>query len=89
VLAPTTDFRAYYDALPADPFEGDDPAVPLARAGLGRVHTPPWGPHLRRALDATERVLSVVRDVGACDAATGPLRSLLGAFRPPRGRAGS
>ena len=90
VLAPTTDFRRYYDALPCDPFEGDDPAAPLARDGLDRVDTPPWGPHLRRALEATERVLSAVSEVGAADAGTtGPLRSLLGAFRPPRGRAGS
>ncbi len=91
VLAPTTDFRAYYDALPGDAFAGDDPAVPLARAALARVDAPPWGPHVRRALDATERVLRAVWDAGAAGAthAASDMPSLLGAFRPPRGRAGS
>ncbi|UCH29998.1 MAG: hypothetical protein JSV06_02955, partial [Myxococcales bacterium] len=27
VLAPTTDFRSYYDELPEDPFAGEDPAI--------------------------------------------------------------
>lgn len=56
-LGPTTDFRAYYDALPADPFEGDDPAIPMARVALARMGRPPFAPHVGRALRATADVL--------------------------------
>jgi hypothetical protein len=93
-LAPTTDFRAYYDALPEAPFDGDDPAVPLAREGWARVDMAPWGPHLRGALRATERVLRAVVEVGAGDVVPGGdpseiQRSLLGTFKARRGRAGT
>ncbi len=68
VLAPTTDFRSYYDALPEDPFaDGDDPATKLARAGAARSEKPPWAPHLWNALEATAKVLTVARDLGARD----------------------
>ncbi|MCB9602100.1 MAG: hypothetical protein H6720_17415 [Sandaracinus sp.] len=63
-LGPTTDFRAYYDALPANPLEGDDASVALAKEALARVDTPPWAPHLRRALDATARIVAAVREAG-------------------------
>lgn len=54
VLAPTTEFRAFWDALGPDPFApGDDASVFLARKGAARVDAPPWGPHLRAALHAT------------------------------------
>ncbi|MDH5493715.1 MAG: hypothetical protein OEY14_17305 [Myxococcales bacterium] len=80
VLGPTTDFRAYYDALGADPLSDasvdsaagrEDPSVPLARAALARVHQPPWGPHLEHALQLTARIveLTVEAGVGALDAA--------------------
>jgi hypothetical protein len=32
-FAPTTDFRAYFDALPDDALSGDDPAVPAGHRG--------------------------------------------------------
>ncbi len=90
VLAPTTDFRAFYDALPDDPLDGDDASVPLAREALARADEAPWGPHLREALRATERVLEAVRDVGAAEAApSGGLPSLLATFSPRSGRAGT
>ncbi|NOY89847.1 MAG: hypothetical protein GXP55_01465 [Deltaproteobacteria bacterium] len=61
VLAPTTDFRAYYDALPADPLRpGTDPALPLACEAIARATRSPWAPHLEQALVATARVVSVV-----------------------------
>jgi hypothetical protein len=61
VLAPTTDFRVYYDALPADPLApADDPAVPLAREALERVARAPWGPHVEDALRATAQVVRAV-----------------------------
>lgn len=70
LLAPTTDFRAFYDALPGDPLaathEGD-PSVALAREALARADTPPWAPHLRRALDATARIARAAAEAGAAD----------------------
>jgi hypothetical protein len=65
-FAPTTDFRDWYDALSDDPLEGsdDDASIPLAKEALARVDTPPWAPHLRRALDASARIVTAVRDAG-------------------------
>ncbi len=76
-FAPTTDFRVWYDALPDDPLEGppDDASIPLAKEALARVDTPPWAPHLRRALDASARIVAAVRDAGG-DALTGELPPL-------------
>jgi len=80
VLAPTTDFRAYYDALPQDPLSaGDDPAIPLACAALARVDQPPWSPLVRDALDATEAIVRVVSDLPH---AAGELPSLFAGFEP-------
>lgn len=60
VLAPTTDFRSFYDALAPDPLlPRYEPSVQLAIAGLQRVDTPPWGPHLREALAATSAIAQV------------------------------
>lgn len=65
VLAPTTDFRSYYDALPADAFEervpGDRPSALRARAAWARADQPPVGPHLRMALTATASILHATR----------------------------
>ncbi|MCA9531689.1 MAG: hypothetical protein KC543_16285 [Myxococcales bacterium] len=72
VLAPTTDFRSYYDALPrtcCDPSAGaapegaaDDEAEALARAGLARAEALGWTPTLERALAATARIVQATRD---------------------------
>ena len=68
VLAPTTDFRAYYDALPQDPLEPtEDPALPLAREALARASRPPWAPHVDAALVATSRVVRVVAALSTGD----------------------
>lgn len=67
VLAPTTDFRSFYDALGADPLHGDDPSVPLARAALERAKGPPWHPHLERALAATRAIGEVLAPFAAPD----------------------
>jgi hypothetical protein len=57
VLAVTTEWRSYYDALPADPLaEGEDPAIPLARQGYVRATTGPWAETLQAALRATAAV---------------------------------
>ncbi|MCA9578926.1 MAG: hypothetical protein R3B40_12730 [Polyangiales bacterium] len=60
VLAPTTDFRAFYDALPNDPWTGDPTEVALARAALALVDEAPWGPHLRDGLVATRAIADAV-----------------------------
>jgi hypothetical protein len=68
VLAPTTDFRSYYDALPADPLEADDdPAIDLAQAGAARSKRPPWAPHLQEGLAATAKVLKAAQELDATD----------------------
>jgi len=67
-LAPTTDFRTYYDALPDDPLANvDDPATPMARAGAARSEGPPWAPHLFDGLRATATVMRAVEALGAED----------------------
>lgn len=57
-LAPTTDYRAYYDALPDDALTGDsdDPSIELARAGLLRASRAPWRDPLDAALRATATI---------------------------------
>ena len=66
LLAPTSGFRAYYDALPADPFgpvEGwphEDQVVPLAREAFARAHGRPWGDTLQAALRATAALRGTV-----------------------------
>ncbi|HJL17852.1 MAG TPA: YkgJ family cysteine cluster protein [Sandaracinaceae bacterium LLY-WYZ-13_1] len=60
VLAPTTDHRAFYDALPADPLCGDAPSVPLARRAVSRARRAPWAPHLEDALRATATIARAV-----------------------------
>ncbi len=61
VLANTTDHRAFYDALPEDPFAlSDDGSAELARDAVARAARPPWAPALRDALAATERIVATV-----------------------------
>ena len=67
VLAPTTDFRGYYDQLPEDPLDGDDPPAAAAREGAERAAERPWAPHLEDGLRATARVVEVARELGAHD----------------------
>ncbi|MFO0692076.1 MAG: hypothetical protein U0230_00830 [Polyangiales bacterium] len=88
VLAPTTDFRAYYDGLPSDPLADDgDPAVAIAREAYARVDQPPWGPWLRRGLEATETVVEATASALAdAPPAEEPLPSLYAGFSPRRAR---
>ncbi|HWM87951.1 MAG TPA: YkgJ family cysteine cluster protein [Kofleriaceae bacterium] len=58
-LAPTTEYRAFYDQLPRDPLSPRrDPEVTAALFGLRRADQPPWGPHLGHALAATAEVVA-------------------------------
>jgi hypothetical protein len=57
VLAPTTDFRSFYDSLGDDPLEPRrDPTAVIARQAARRADKPPWAPHLEAALAATARI---------------------------------
>ncbi len=61
MLAPTTDHRAYYDALPDDPLSGDDASAVAARAAVARARTSPWAQPIQRALQATAQLAAIVR----------------------------
>jgi len=75
VLAPTTDFRGFYDRLPADPLAPrHHPEVALAVAGLRRAEQPPWAPHLDAALQATATIAAAAGDLA--EATAGATRSL-------------
>jgi len=68
LLAPTTEHRAFWNALPAHPLDpgGHGGAgVRLAAEALSRVATSPWHPHLDRALTATAAIADVLRAAGA------------------------
>jgi hypothetical protein len=53
-MAPTTIYRAYYDALGAEPLAaGDDPALPRARAALARFDASAWRATVEGALAET------------------------------------
>lgn len=70
-LAPTTDFRRYYDALPEDPFEerevSERESIVRARAALQRVRRSPFRGHLEAALAATEGVLRASAPMAPAD----------------------
>lgn len=70
LLAPTTDFRPFYDALPADPLAGprEDRSIALARAALGRALRPPFSGVLEGALRATA---VIAREAAAATEAPG------------------
>jgi hypothetical protein len=67
-LAPTTEYRSFYDDLTADPLAGDDGAAHIA---LGRAGRKPFAPHLAEALEAT----AIVARAAAAAAAPGSLWS--------------
>lgn len=84
-LAPTTDFRAYYDALPHDPFAeralNERESITRARAAYARRNRPPFRTHLETALRATANILQETRSVLAeSDEHSG---SLLATIEPP------
>jgi hypothetical protein len=54
LMAPTTEYRAYHDALPAAPLsDGEDPSIPIAREAVARAGRDPWRGPLADALAAT------------------------------------
>jgi hypothetical protein len=83
LLAPTTEFRAFWDRLAGDVLaDRTDPSVPAAIAGLRRAPTPPWSPALDAALAATAQIAAVAaRFAGPPAAAARPLWT--GVVAPP------
>lgn len=64
LLAVTTDWRPYWDALPADPLApGEDPAIPLAREAWPEALRGPWSAPLDEALRATADLADVLRPI--------------------------
>jgi hypothetical protein len=65
-MAPTTDYRAYYDALPADPLDPRsdvaDAAIPIARATRDRFFASRWRAPVE---DALAQTASLVETPGA------------------------
>lgn len=66
MLAPTSQFREYYEGIPEDVLEPLDDSrwesdvVALARVALDRAAGDPWGDPLRAALSATRALRDVV-----------------------------
>ena len=68
LLAVTTSWRSYYDALPDDPLAEDgDPAAALARTGWTRAMTGPWATHIAQALEATALVARATQPFSSPD----------------------
>lgn len=60
VLAPTTEFRVFYDALGDQVLEDNTiSSIRLAKSALRLAHTPPWSPHLHSALAATSQIIQI------------------------------
>jgi hypothetical protein len=65
-LAPTSQFREYYDQLPMDilePLPGwpcEAEVVALAKITIDRASQAPWAPHLQQALKATQALHKAV-----------------------------
>lgn len=75
-FAPTTEHRAFYDALGSDPISGEDPSVPMARRALSRATRDPWGPHLEAALCATRQLLETLAPFARAPSLASTLRPL-------------
>jgi hypothetical protein len=61
-MAVTTEWRAYWDALPENPLADDgDPAVPIAQQAHHRSELPPYHDVLHGALRATAAIADVAR----------------------------
>ncbi len=66
ILAPTSQFRKYYDELPADAFgpmpgwHCEERVVPLAREAFARAHEGRWGAALRDVLRAHAAIRDTV-----------------------------
>jgi hypothetical protein len=65
LMAPTTEYRAYHDALPGDPLDGDgDAALPVAREAAARAAGAPWAETIAGALALTAAALRRTHPLG-------------------------
>jgi hypothetical protein len=80
LMAPTTEYRAYHDALPEAPLaDGDDPSIPIAREAAARAAAPPWAGPLADALAATvDEIARAALSAEVAQAALHPLGTPLG-----------
>ena len=78
-FAPTTDYRAFFDALPEDTLLGDSAELLMARRAAARANRAPWAPHLEEALAATAAVLSATHGYAAGPPVPDARASLAGA----------
>lgn len=62
MLAPTTDFRVYYDALPDDPLtdEHPDSAIEMALEGFERAKNGDWSAAIDEALRLTSQLATII-----------------------------
>lgn len=68
LFAPTTDYRMFWDALPADVLgDRDDPTVVAAIAALARAERAPFAPALGDALAATAAIVAATTRFAAPD----------------------
>lgn len=68
LLAATTKFRKYYDALSDDPLhDPNDPAAQIARRGWDRAKTGAWATPLQDALRMTALIAAAVTAVAPAD----------------------
>ena len=82
-LAPTTEYRAYYDSLPDNPLAGgDDPAIRLATAAWQRMQKGAWREPLREGLEATRQIFEIARRAEAAEPQR-PSEPLWAFLRPP------
>ena len=66
-LAATTNFRRYYDQLPADPMTGDENEVAIAVIAMQRATSGPWSDFLQQALKRTAAILQITKDCAPQD----------------------
>jgi Putative zinc- or iron-chelating domain len=65
LMAPTTDYRGYHDALPDDPLAPDgDPAVAIAEATRVRFQASAWRPAIESALAQTAALAGARHPLG-------------------------
>ena len=64
-MAPTTPYRAYYDALPESPLApGSDPAIAIAAEAASRFATSAWRAPIEEALAATAALTTARHPLG-------------------------
>lgn len=74
LMAPTTEYRAYHDAIAGDPLgPADDPAAAIAKAAIARDETRPWLEVLASALAHTRAFLDGVGEQPAAAEGTEPV----------------